>query len=176
MSAQVVRMKPEACSGAVPVARDLLDQLHGLLKLDPIAGASPARALFVVSDDAKARLARHLSPGDAEHALRAPALGLVGYDFPFAVSLLLASAGAKPDCATAIRTARRSAALQGECLRLAARAVGLEARAIANFDATALRAAFFAGSEATVVSLCRLAPEATLMAASAFEGLDYHTE
>jgi len=170
MSAQVVRMRREACSAAAPVARDLLDQLHGLLKLDPIAGASPARALFVVSDDAKARLARHLSLCDAEQALQAPALGLVGYDFPFAVSLLLA-AGAKPDCVSAIRTARRSAALQGECLRLAARAVGLEANAIANFDATGLRAEFFAGSEATVISLCRLAPEASLMAATGFEDL-----
>jgi 3-hydroxypropanoate dehydrogenase len=174
MSARVVRIRPEVCSVAAPVARDLLDQLHGLLKLDPIAGASPARALFVVSDEAKARLARHLSPGDAAQAQRAPALGLVGYDFPFAISLLLAG-GTKPDCVAAIRTARRSAGLQGECLRLAARAVGLDAQPIANFDAAGLRSAFFAGSEATVISLCRLAPEATLMAASAFEGLDYHT-
>jgi 3-hydroxypropanoate dehydrogenase len=175
MSAQVLRLRPQSCSAAAPVARELLDQLHGLLKLDPIAGVSPARALFVVSDDAKARLARHLGPADADQAVRAPALAVIGYDFPFAVSLLLAAKGGG-DCAAAIRVARRSAALQGESLRLAARAVGLEAQPIANFDAAGLRAEFFSGSEGTVVSLCTLTPEASLMAASAFEGLDYHTD
>ncbi|MEJ0066528.1 MAG: hypothetical protein WDM85_14885 [Caulobacteraceae bacterium] len=129
----------------------------------------------MVSDDAKARLARHLAPHDADQAVRAPALAVVGYDFPFAISLLLA-AKYGGDCARATRVARRSASLQGESLRLAARAFGLEARAIANFDAAGLRAEFFAGSEATVVSLCKLAPEASLMAASAFEGLDYHVD
>ena len=170
MSARVLRLRPESCSAAAPVARDLLDQLHGLLKLDPIAGVSPARALFVVSDEAKARLANHLGPTDAGEAVRAPALAVIGYDFPFAISLLLA-AKCGTDCAAAIRVARRSAALQGESLRLAARAIGLEAHSIANFDAACLRTEFFAGSEATVVSLCRLAPEASLMAASAFEDL-----
>lgn len=175
MSARVLRLRPEGCTPATPVARELLDQLHGLLKLDPIAGVSPARALFVVSEDAKSRLARHLGPRDADDAVRAPALALIGYDFPFAVSLLLA-AKCGGDCTAAIRVARRSAALQGESLKLAARAVGLAAEPIANFDAAGLRGEFFAGSEATVVSLCRLAPEASLMAASAFEGLDYHID
>jgi 3-hydroxypropanoate dehydrogenase len=171
MTARVLKLRPEGCSAAAPVARELLDQLHGLLRLDPIAGVSPARALFVVSDEAKARLGRHLGPADADQALRSPALAIIGYDFPFAVSLLLA-AKCGGDCAAAIRVARRSAALQGESLRLAAHAVGLEAYSIANFDAAGLRAEFFAGSEATVVSLCRLAPEASLMAASAFDGLE----
>ena len=172
MSARVLRLRPEGCSTAAPVPRALLDELHGLLKLDPIAGVSPARALFVVSDEAKARLARHLGAVDADQAVRAPALAVIGYDFPFAVSLLLAGApGVKPDCAAAIRVARRSAAIQGESLRLAARAVGLETHPIANFDAAGLRGEFFGGSEATVVSLCRLTPEASLMAASAFEDL-----
>jgi hypothetical protein len=173
MSAHVLQLRPESCSVAEPVSRALLDQLHALLKLDPIGGVSPARALFVVSDEAKARLAAHLGAADADRAARAPALALVGYDFPFAISLLLASK-CGDDGGGAIRTARRSASLQGESLRLTARAVGLEAEPIANFDAGGLRTEFFAGSEATVVGLFRLSPEASLMAASAFEGLDYH--
>jgi 3-hydroxypropanoate dehydrogenase len=175
MSARVLQLRPEVPSAAAPVSRALLDQLHGLLRLDPISGVSPARALFVVSEEAKTRLALHLGAADAEQAVRAPALAVIGYDFPFAVSLLLA-AKCGGDCATAIRTARRSAGLQGESLRLAATAVGLDARMIANFDAAGLRKEFFAGSEATVVGLCRLTPEASLMTASAFEGLDYHID
>jgi 3-hydroxypropanoate dehydrogenase len=178
MSAKVVRLRQDPCHDAgTPISRAVLDQLHGLLRLDPIAVVSPARVLFVVSNEARARLARYLAPGDAALALDASALALVGYDFPFAVSLLIAAAhGARPAGAAGGRPARPRAALQGDCLRLAASAVGLEARAIANFDAAALRAEFFAGSEATVVGLCRLAPEASLMAASAFDGLAYHID
>jgi 3-hydroxypropanoate dehydrogenase len=173
MTAQVVRLRPEVGSAAATsIPREVLGQLHGLLRLDPIAGASPARTLFAVSGAAKARLVRCLAPADREAALAAPALAVTGFDFLFAVSLLLAASPvANPDCAQAIRTAQRSAAIQGEVLGLAAHAVGLRAEPIANFDAAGLRAAFFAGTQATVVSLCRLAPEASLIAASAFDDL-----
>jgi len=145
---------------AAPVPRVQLDQLHDLLQLVPIGGVSAVRTLFVASDAAKARLARHLSPADSVLALNAPAIAVIGFDFLFAVSLILsASPTANPDCAVAIRTAQRSACLQGATLRLAADAVGLEAIAIANFDAAALRTEFFGGTEATVVALCRLTPQ-----------------
>jgi 3-hydroxypropanoate dehydrogenase len=170
MSAQVVRLRQGAWSGAAaPVPRALLDQLHDLLQLDPIAGASAVRTLFVASEAGKARLARHLAPGEQDQAPAAPAFAIIGFDFQFAVSLILsASASANPDRGAAVRTAQRSAALQGDTLRLAAAAVGLRASAIANFDATGLRSEFFAATQATVVCLCRLAPEAPLIAASAF--------
>jgi 3-hydroxypropanoate dehydrogenase len=170
MSAQVVRLRQDVCSEApAPVPRVVLDQLHDLLQLDPIAGASAVRTLFVASEAGKARLASHLSPADTTLALSAPAVAVIGFDFLFAVSLILSrSSIADPDCARAVRTAQRSAALQGDTLRLAAAAVGLRATPIANFDAAGLRAEFFAGTEATVVSLSRLAPEASLIEVSAF--------
>jgi 3-hydroxypropanoate dehydrogenase len=170
MSAQVVRLRRDVWSGAAaPVPRALLDQLHDLLQLDPIAGASAVRTLFVASEAGKARLARHLAPSEREEAKAVPAFAIIGFDFLFAVSLILSvSPIANPDCGAAVRTAQRSAALQGDTLRLAAAAVGLRASVIANFDAAGLRSEFFAGTQATVVSLCRLAPEASLIAASAF--------
>jgi len=170
MSAQVVRLRRDIASVAAgPVPRAVLGQLHDLLQLDPIAGASAVRTLFVASDAGKARLARHLAPGERDLAPGAPAFAIVGFDFLFAVSLILsASPMANPDCALAVRTAQRSAALQGDTLRLAAAAVGLRAATIANFDAAGLRSEFFAGTEVTVVSLCRLTPEASLIGASAF--------
>jgi len=176
MSAQVVRLRRGLRSETgAPLSRALLDQLHDLLQLDQIAGVSAVRTLFVASDAAKARLVRHLSPGDHDLALSAPAVAVIGFDFLFAVSLIVsASPVANPDCAVAIRTARRSATLQGATLHLAAGAVGLEATAIANFDAAGLRREFFGGTEATVVALFRLAPSASLIVASAFEDLDSH--
>ena len=161
MSAQVVPLRRGICGGTpAPVPRAVFAQLHDLLQLDPIGGASAVRTLFVASETAKARLARHLSPADSVLALNAPAIAVIGFDFLFAISLIVsASPVANPDCGLAIRTAQRSAALQGATLRLAADAVGLEATAIANFDAAGLRSEFFGGSEATVVALCRLAPQ-----------------
>jgi len=155
MTAQLLRLDVAWRPCAEPLPRAQIDELHALLALDPIGCASPARTLFVVSQAAKARLARRLCPTERDRALQAPALAVVGYDFPFAVSLILSIAS---DHALAIRTAARSAALQGACLVSTAASLGLAATPIANFDAGALRAEFFAGTEATVVCVCRLAP------------------
>ena len=140
---------------SLPRAR--LDELHALLTLDPIAGASPSRTLFVVSEAAKARLARRTCPSCLETVLTAPACAVVGYDFAFAVQLALSSQAAEPgDTDLAIRTASLGAALQGDGLIRAAAALGLGATPIANFDAAALRAEFFGETSATVVFVCRL--------------------
>ena len=95
MSAKVVRLREDPCHDAgAPISRAVLDQLHALLRLDPIAGVSPARVLFVVSDEARARLARHLAPGafseladlpDVDEALDLFLRFLVGADEAHAV-------------------------------------------------------------------------------------------
>src|SRR5580658_2374180 len=140
---------------SLPRAR--LDELHALLHLGPVADAEPARTLFVASDAGKARLARHLCPTLRDEMMAAPACAIVAFDFPFALNVLAsAEPAACADPSLAIRIAARSAALQGEVLMLAARSLGLEAAPIARFDAGGLRAEFFAGTEATVVFLCRL--------------------
>jgi hypothetical protein len=137
--------------------RGALDELHALLSLDSIAGAAPARVLFVASDEGRARLVRHICPADGVRAWEASACALVGYDFAFAAQLLQSSARALSREAT-IRLAARSAALQGVGLAVAAREVGLEAEPVALFDAAGLKAEFFAGTGATVTFLCRLIP------------------
>jgi 3-hydroxypropanoate dehydrogenase len=163
MSAVLLRLDAAAHSprNPAPLERSRLGELHALLALDSIAGASPARTLFVVSEANKARLALGACPSVRERILGAPACAVVGYDFPFAVNLVLSG---QPDdgvaaTALAIRTAARSAALQGEALARAAAALGLVATPFANFDAAALKAGFFAGTEATVVFVCRLDPD-----------------
>jgi len=158
MSAQVLDLvleRPPRPALSLPRAR--LDELHALLTLDPVAGASPARTLFVVSETAKARLARRTCPTTSDAVLGAPACAIIGYDFAFAVQLALSSQAAEPgDADLAIRIAALGAALQGDGLVRAACALGLRATPIANFDAAALRAEFFGETSATVVFVCRL--------------------
>ena len=146
---------------APPLPRARLDELHALLTLDPIAGAAPARTLFVASAANKARLAQGASPDDRDRILSAPACAVVGYDFAFAVNIVLSALGGDGAAATglAIRTAARAAALQGETLSRTAAALGLVVTPLAHFDAAALRAGFFAGTHATVVFACRLDPD-----------------
>jgi 3-hydroxypropanoate dehydrogenase len=159
MSAQLLRLETTAC--AASMARVRLDELHALLSLDPIAAAVPARTLFVVSAANKARLAASADPADRGRILSAPACAIVGYDFAFAVNIVLSACGGDGRAANdlAIRTAARGAALQGETLTRTAAALGLAATPLAHFDAAALRAGFFAGSQATVVFACRLDPD-----------------
>jgi 3-hydroxypropanoate dehydrogenase len=155
MTAQLLRLDLAASHAAPPLPRARLDELHALLTLDPIACALPTRTLFVVSEANKARLARGACPSFRERILAAPACAIVGYDFPFAVSLVLSAQGSEAG-ALAIRTASRGAALQGEAFERVAAALGLHATPIANFDAAALKAEFFPGTQATVVFVCRL--------------------
>ena len=144
---------------APPLPRARLEELHALLTLDPIA--APSRTLFVASAANKARLARGASPDDRDQILTAPACAIVGYDFAFAVNIVLSALDGDGAAATslAIRTAARAAALQGETLSRAAAALGLVVTPLAHFDAAALKAGFFAATQATVVFACRLDPD-----------------
>jgi len=163
MTASLHRLAFDAAPAdeVAPLPRSRLDELHALLTIDPIAGAAPTRTLFVVSEANKARLALGAAPGDRDRILSAPACALVGYDFAFAVDIVLSALGGDGAAATglAIRTAARAAALQGETLSRAAAALGLVVTPLADFDAAALKSGFFAGTQATVVFACRLDPD-----------------
>jgi 3-hydroxypropanoate dehydrogenase len=156
MSVVRLRTSPSiARSDPSPLPRRLLDELHALLSLDPIGGGSAARTLFVVSPERKARLAQFTCPTERQAVMAAPACVVVGYDFPFAVSLAQSALG-DGDTSGAIRTARHGAALQGATMIAAAAAVGIGVTPLANVDAGALRAEFFAGAGATVIFVGRL--------------------
>jgi len=163
MSAVLLRFDAAArlADDAPPLPRWRLDELHALLALDPIAGAAPARTLFVVSEANKARLAAGACPTSRTRILSAPACAIVGFDFAFAVNVALSALGDDGRAATdlAIRTAQRSAALQGETFSRAAAALGLAVTPFANFDAAALKSGFYAGGQETVVFVCRLDPD-----------------
>ncbi len=71
-----------------PVSPALLMAIYDLMRWGPTsANMSPARIVFVVSKEAKARLKPFLSEGNLEKTLAAPATAIIGYDLQFAEHL-----------------------------------------------------------------------------------------
>ncbi|HWF75779.1 MAG TPA: hypothetical protein VN694_01260 [Caulobacteraceae bacterium] len=127
-------------------------ELHALISIDPVMGASPARVYFVFNPEAKRRIAEAVDGGRG----RAPtAYAVVAYDFAFALHLIeIAGRPAAPERAKAL--ASLSAGLQGEALAAAADAVGVEAEPVSALDALALKIAFFPHTQETVTHVFRL--------------------
>src|SRR3954468_10946302 len=67
-----------------PVSEDLLVQTYNLMKWGPTsANSSPARIVFVKSEEAKARLLPVLAPNNVEKSRTAPVTAIVAYDIAF---------------------------------------------------------------------------------------------
>jgi len=130
-------------------------ELHALITLDPILGASAVRAYFVVNPDAKARIAASIDPADHSRRRAPPAFVLVAYDFPFALHQLAATSSAL-STERAKEVVCRSAGLQGQALQAAAEVSGLSMRAVSAFDVGALKTVFFPSTQETVIQLFRL--------------------
>ena len=116
-----------------PVTDDELRELHAILKQGPTsANCSPARFLFLRTQEAKRKLAPALSSGNLEKTMAAPVTVIVAYD-PRFFEKLPTLFPHNPDAMTwftsndslAATTAFRNGTLQGAYLILAARAVGL---------------------------------------------------
>ena len=141
----------------------LLKQIVEHMKWGPTsANCSPARIVFVKSAAAKARLKPHLSAGNVEKTMAAPATAIIGYDLNFYEYLprLYPPADAKSwfvgKKAHADTTAFRNGSLQGGYFILAARALGLDCGPMSGFDNAAVDAEFFAGTEIRSNFLCNL--------------------
>lgn len=148
---------------ARPVEESTLRELYDLMKMAPTsANCSPARIVFVRSDEAKARLRATLAPGNVDKTMAAPVTAIVAHDLEFHEQLprLFPHADARSWFAgndELIRTtAFRNGTLQGAYLMLAARAVGLDCGPMSGFDAAALDAAFFPGTSWRSNFLCNL--------------------
>jgi 3-hydroxypropanoate dehydrogenase len=127
-------------------------ELHALISIDPVMGASPARVYFVFNREAKRRISLAIDGGRAQPPT---AYALMAYDFPFALHLI-EIAGRPANERRAKTIASLSAGLQGEALRAAADALGVEALPAPGFDAAALKRDFFANTQETVICLFRL--------------------
>jgi 3-hydroxypropanoate dehydrogenase len=129
------------------VLRGLVD----LMKMAPTANNSlPARLVFVKSKAAKERLKPHLTSGNVDKTMAAPATAIVGFDLKFYAHPPkgqdpLNAFADKPEQAHTM--AFRNGTLQGGYFILAARALGLDCGPMSGFDNAGVDAEFFAGTD-----------------------------
>ncbi|MFN3310528.1 MAG: malonic semialdehyde reductase [Thermomonas sp.] len=136
------------------VSDETLHKLYDLMKFGPTeANTTPARIVFVKSQEAKAKLGPALSEGNYKKTMAAPVVAIVGYDLRFfdKLPVLFPHTDAKAwfehrDDANLAWVAMRSSALQTAYLILAARALGLDCGPMSGFDNAKVDAAFFAGT------------------------------
>jgi len=144
-----------------PVERAILEEIYELLKYGPTsANTSPARFLFLTTEEAKSRLVPLLPEGNKEKAGTAPVVAIVAYDLEFFHKLgkLMPYRDLKPwfsDPTQAERTAIQSGTLQGAYLMLAARAFGLDCGPMLG-DMKKIDEEFFEGTSWHANFLCCL--------------------
>ncbi len=145
------------------VPDEVLHKLFELTRMGPTsANCSPARFIFVKSDDAKQRLKPHLSGNNAEKTMQAPVCVIIGNDMEFHEHLpkLFPHTDARSwfvgNDAKISETAFRNATLQGAYLIIAARALGLDCGPMSGFDPQGVDKEFFAGTSAKSNFLCNL--------------------
>jgi 3-hydroxypropanoate dehydrogenase len=142
---------------------ELWQEMYDLLRWGPTsANVSPARFIFCVSEQAKARVAKHMSATNANKSIHAPAIVIIAQDLDFVLKipqLFPHNPGAQfwfGDPLVRRETAFRNATLQGAYLMLAARALGLDCGPMSGFDQPALDKEFFAGTAIESNFLCAL--------------------
>jgi 3-hydroxypropanoate dehydrogenase len=149
-----------------PVSEQQIRELYDLVRMGPTsANCSPARFVWVRSEEGKARLAARAMESNQRKILVAPVTVIVGYDLDFAErlpKLLPPGRGemfrerfrSKPQLEQT--TAFRNSSLQGGYLILAARALGLDCGPMSGFDNEAVDAEFFSGSRIKSNFICSI--------------------
>jgi 3-hydroxypropanoate dehydrogenase len=146
-----------------PLEEGLIERIYDLAKFGPTsANISPARFVWVVSTEAKEKLAALATPGNGDKIRQAPATVIIGYDldFPDLVPKLFPhNPGAKDwfqDPVARETAAFRNGSLQGAYLMLAARALGLDCGPMSGFSNPAVDEAFFSGTNIKSNFICAI--------------------
>lgn len=146
----------------IDVAESLLREVYDLAKWGPTsANTTPARFLFIVSPQAKAKLAPAMSAGNRAKTLAAPVNLVIGYDTQFYELLpelypREAARGwfeGKPDVET---VALRNSALQGAYFMIAARSLGLDCGPMSGFDANLVNKTFWSDGRIKANFMCNI--------------------
>lgn len=146
------------------VSEALLREVYEIAALGPTASnAQPARFLFLVTDEAKARLAPHMSSGNRDKTLQAPVNVIVAYDLDFADQIPKlfpnnpkAGEWFKSSPELARQTAFRNGTLQAAYLMLAARSLGLDCGPMSGFNPAGVSEEFFAGTRWEANFVCNI--------------------
>lgn len=136
------------------VTDELLMRVYDLVKLCPTsANCSPARFVFVKSEEAKKRLKPALSSGNIEKTMTASVTAIIAFDSEFYEQLpkLFPHADAKswftssPELAK--ETAFRNSSMQAAYLILACRSLGLDTGPLSGFNSHLVDEIFFSGTQ-----------------------------
>jgi len=148
---------------AKPVSPTLLHALYDLLRMGPTsANCSPARFVFVTTDQGRERLKPHLLPSNVSKGMTAPVTVIIGHDLSFYEKLPQLFphtdarswfVGNEPLIQT---TAFRNGTLQGAYLIMAARSLGLDCGPMSGFNNAGVDQAFFANTTIKSNFICGL--------------------
>lgn len=159
-----------------PVTVEQLHAIWELMKFGPTsANMMPARLIWCLSDEAKAKLASFAGGTNGGKILKAPVTVIIGMDVDFHEQLPWLFphnpeiANYFGDRATREVMALRNSSLQGAYLIMAARALGLDTGPMSGFDNAGVDAAFFADTpnvKSNFVSTLGYGDPATIFARS----------
>lgn len=145
------------------VSEIVLRRLFDLMKMAPTSmNISPARIIFVMTEQGKEKLKPALVSGNIEKTMTAPVCAIIGHDldcwkqlpklFPFKdMSSLFSN---NPDFV--LSTAFRNCSMQGAYLIMAARALGLDCGPMSGFDNDLVDKEFFSGTAVKSNFLCNI--------------------
>jgi 3-hydroxypropanoate dehydrogenase len=146
-----------------PVPESTLRELYNLLRFGPTsANTQPGRFVFLIREEAKARLLPALAASNREKSRTAPVVVLVAWDNEFYDHLprTFPHKEMRPTFANnpklAQETAFRNGSLQAGYLILAARALGLDCGPMSGFDAAKVNAEFFPDGKWQINLVCNL--------------------
>jgi 3-hydroxypropanoate dehydrogenase len=148
---------------AKPVSQTLLHALYDLLRMGPTsANCSPARFVFVTTDQGRERLKPHLLPNNVNKVMTAPVTVIIGHDLAFYEKLPQLFphtdarswfVGNEPLIQT---TAFRNGTLQGAYLIIAARSLGLDCGPMSGFNNAGVDQEFFVNTTIKSNFICGL--------------------
>ncbi|MEU2669175.1 malonic semialdehyde reductase [Streptomyces sp. NPDC007164] len=133
-----------------PVTEEQVQAIYDLVKFGPTAfNQSPLRVVLVRSDDARARLVKHMAEGNQPKTSTAPLVAILATDNEFHEELpaLLPHFPQAKDAFFSERPVRESAAalngaLQAAYFLIGVRAAGLAAGPMTGFDASGIEKEF----------------------------------
>ncbi len=146
-----------------PVTDETLRAIYDIVKMGPTSmNCSPARFVFVRSDEGREKLKKALKPANVPKVATAPVTAIIAHDIEFWKELLylFPHEDRRPhfdgkDEHSEV-TAFRNGTLQGAYFMIAARALGLDVGAMSGFSNEIIDAEFFAGTTLRSNFLCNL--------------------
>ena len=147
-----------------PVTEVTLQAVYDLMRWGPTsANCSPARLVYLASDQAKERIKPHLDPENVDKVMTSPVTAVIASDSKFydrMSELFPHDPGAREwfseNETLAAETAFRNSTLQGAYFIIAARALGLDCGPMSGFDDDGVNAEFFPDGQVTANFICAL--------------------